>query len=276
MKNWKTKIKRKVNYIWKTKIKRKVNYIWKTKIKRKVNYIWKNHKIELLTAVMFISLIIQIKFRVSVFDLLVIVVLFFLLVFLIWKLVKRLVPKITEQTISRNIDSEKIIQNKAIEKYSFWRAIILIALSAIVSIVPIVEKSEVATKDMGVLRGGIVTISIFLFLLITYWFCIYESISRPVWEDGAKRSATYKKMVNDYRSRMNIVFTIFLLTSIMIGINGYLITIESKATIGLSWVTIPSFIGGVVYLITTEKILEDIYSVYFAEEYYQKDRIRLF
>ena len=171
---------------------------------------------------------------------------------------------------------EKIIQNKAIEKYSFWRAIILIALSAIVSIVPIVEKSEVATKDMGVLRGGIVTISIFLFLLITYWFCIYESISRPVWEDGAKRSATYKKMVNDYRSRMNIVFTIFLLTSIMIGINGYLITIESKATIGLSWVTIPSFIGGVVYLITTEKILEDIYSVYFAEEYYQKDRIRLF
>lgn len=67
-----------------------------------------------------------------------------------------------------------------------------------------------------------------------------------------------------------------MLTSFMIGINGYLIPIESKIMIGLSWVTIPLFISGVVYLISTGKILEDIYSVYFVKEYYESGSIRLF
>lgn len=248
---------------------------WKTKIKEKVNYIWKNPKIELLTAVMFISLIILIKFIVSVFYLLVIVVLFFLLVFLIWKLVKRLVPKITEHTIRRNIDSEKIIQNKAIEKYSFWRAILLLGLSTVIAVMPVLEKSKIVQGHTEFYGCVVVVISVVLFLFSVYLSCIYESIARPLSAEGVKMDKDYKKTLNDYRARMNIVFTIFLLTSFIIGLNGLLFSIEKKSTIGLSWVTIPVFISGVVYLITTEKNLEDIYSVYFAEEYYQKDRIRL-
>ncbi|MBZ5985009.1 hypothetical protein KIJ05_07745 [Leuconostoc gelidum subsp. gasicomitatum] len=198
---------------------------------------------------------------------------FFLIVLLICTLIMYLVPKITKQIIVNNIDSENIIQNKALEKYSFWRAILLIGLSIIVSIIPIAGKSKHIIDHMSFFGGVVVVISILLFFLSTYWFCIYESIARPIWKDGAKRDNEYKKMVNDYRSRMNIVFTIFLLTSVVIGIDGYLISIEPKVTIGLSWITIPSFISGVVYLITTEKVLEDIYSVYFVKEYYEQGRI---
>ncbi|WP_273706675.1 hypothetical protein [Leuconostoc mesenteroides] len=216
------------------------------------------------------------KFGIHIFVLLIVAVLFFGFVFVIWKTAKFLVPKITEHTIRRNIDSKKIIQNKALEKYSFWRAILLLGLSTVIAVMPVLEKLKKVQGHTEFFGRVVVVISVFIFIFSVYWFCIYESIARPLLEKGLINGENYRKTLNDYRARMNIVFTIFLLTSFIIGLNGFLFSIEKKSTIGLSWVTIPVFISGVVYLITTEKNLEDIYSVYFAEEYYQKDRIRLF
>ena len=170
-----------------------------------------------------------------------------------------------------NEEPTKIVQVKALKFYAVLRAIIMISTFLVIGYIT-VYKPGYSEKNIWVFSSAL------LFLCISMFYT-YLVIVGPLFKDGEKHRARikYKTAVNDYRKDMNIVFTLFFLTTFMITIVSYLLPAEiDKEIIVLSkWLTVPLFSSGIIYLIGAEKKLEDIYCIYYQDEYYKSDVVKL-
>lgn len=187
-------------------------------------------------------------------------------------LISRKILKFFKNGISKlftDTDQTKTVQVKALKFYAAQRAIILISTFSVIGYITIHKPTSVV-KNIWIFPTCLLIICVSMFYT-------YLVIVEPLFKEGEKHGAEYKKNVNDYRKDMNIVFTLFFLTTFMIAIVSYLLPTEmDKEIIGLSkWLTIPLFSSGIIYLIGAEKKLEDIYCVYYTYEYYESDVIKL-
>lgn len=165
----------------------------------------------------------------------------------------------------------KIVQVKALKFYASQRAVIMISTFVMIGYITVYQPGDVA-KNIWIFPSC-------LLLLCVSMFYTYLVIVDPLFKDGANYFATskYKMDVNDYRKDMNVVFTLFFLTTFMIAIVSYLLPtkIDTEIVNLSKWLTVPLFASGIIYLVGAEKKLEDIYCIYYPDEYYKSNVIKL-
>lgn len=193
----------------------------------------------------------------------------------------RFFVKKIQRMVRVKCSENRIIQTKAIKAYSVLRAILMfLILSTILFLFSIQSsKSSIQKSFFDLKICGYILISIFLvaFFCSVVSFAIYNVIVSPLFDLGKNENMSYRVAINDYRARMNIVFTLIILIACMIGMMGYVTIFKSNVLLSnvLSWLTGPIFFGGVIYLIETEKMLENIYAKYVSNEYYDAEVVKI-
>ncbi|WP_341864408.1 hypothetical protein [Leuconostoc citreum] len=195
-----------------------------------------------------------------------------------WRYFRTLTAKIGENYELESKDKMKTIDPRLNSIYANSRAWILIFLSLEILVTLFLSVSQ-ANKSIFIdyLSLSLIFINTWLlyaFANLNYAIKYRNTLLVLSYERIADdKKEKYFESINNYRNKINIINTVAIMILIacnlyyFVIVTGYGNLIFKKVNTAMSIITLPTLSGGLLYILNSEKKLEEIYFSYFPSEY---------